>query len=231
MRAVMESSFDLVYLIFAIAIGILMIKDSRKLKNAIERSEYSLFGWMALILGCGDAFHLVPRIFALWTSNGFEVLVAPLGIGKMITSITMTIFYVLLYLVWRKRYGIQGQNALSYTMYGLAALRIILCLFPQNAWTSLNEPLLWGIIRNIPFLIMGIIVIVLYYRSAREHDDRQFHWMWLAVLLSFAFYIPVVLWAGTYSWVGMLMLPKTCMYAWAIWMGYSAMKKSLAAQS
>ena len=40
--------------------------------------------------------------------NGF-VGVTALGIGKLITSITMTAFYVLLYCVWRSRYAVEGR--------------------------------------------------------------------------------------------------------------------------
>ena len=41
-------------------------------------------------------------------------------------------------------------------------------------------------------------------------------WMWLAILLSFAFYLPVVLWSNQNPKVGMLMLPKTCAYLWML---------------
>lgn len=51
---------------------------------------------MAVTLGAGDAFHLIPRAVALCTT-GLDSFTAALGIGKWITSITMTIFYVLLY--------------------------------------------------------------------------------------------------------------------------------------
>ncbi len=43
-------------------------------------------------------------------------------------------------------------------------------------------------------------------------------------LLSFIFYIPVVLWADAYPAVGMLMIPKTCAYVWMVMMGYRAVK-------
>lgn len=49
--------------------------------------------------------------------------------------------------------------------------------------------------------------------------------MWLTIVLSFAFYIPVVLWADAVPAVGMLMIPKTCAYVWAVLMGYFAMKR------
>ena len=49
--------------------------------------------------------------------------------------------------------------------------------------------------------------------------------MWLTIVLSFAFYIPVVLWADTVPVIGMLMIPKTCAYVWTVFIGYTAMKK------
>ena len=165
-----------------------------------------------------------PRAVALCTT-GLENYTAALGIGKLVTSVTMTIFYVLLYYVWRQRYHIQGKNLLTASVYGLAALRIILCLMPQNQWLSANPPLSWGIYRNIPFALLGLVIIVLFYRSAREHQDAAFRWMWLTITLSFGFYIPVVLWADTIPLMGMLMIPKTCAYVWTVSIGYRAMKK------
>ena len=150
---------------------------------------------MAVVLGAGDAFHLIPRAFALCTT-GLENYTAALGLGKCITSITMTVFYVLLYYVWRQRYQVQGQNGLTAAVYDLAGLRIVLCMMPQNRWMSADAPLSWGIWRNIPFALLGLVVIVLFFRSARERGDRAFRWMWLTIVLSFGFYIPVVLWAG-----------------------------------
>ena len=85
--------------------------------------------------------------------------------------------------------------------------------------------LIWGICRNIPFALLGILVIVLFYRSAKEHEDRAFRWMWLTIVLSFGFYIPVVLWADTIPMIGMLMIPKTCAYVWTVLIGYRAMKQ------
>jgi len=217
MQAIVETLFDAVYLISVVTIGITMIVKSR------GNREYQLFGIMAVVLGAGDAFHLVPRALALCTT-GLENFTVPLGAGKFITSITMTIFYVLLYYVWRLRYRVRGRNGLTIAVYLLSALRILLCLFPQNAWLSADAPLSWGIYRNIPFALLGLLIIVLFYRSAREAKDAAFRNMWLTIVLSFAFYIPVVLWADTIPMIGMLMIPKTCAYVWTVLIGYKAMK-------
>lgn len=219
MQAWFETIFDIVYLTLIIWIGVVMVyrNDGRR--------QYSVFGWMAVILGCGDAFHLIPRAIALCTT-GLENFTAVLGIGKLITSITMTVFYVLLYYVWRLRYKVHGQHATTGLVYILAIARIVLCCLPQNEWLSADPPLLWGLLRNIPFALLGAEIIVLYYRSAKEYDDSAFRWMWLAVLLSFCFYIPVVLLAGAWPPIGMLMIPKTIMYIWIVLMGYTAMRKN-----
>lgn len=51
-----------------------------------------------------------------------------------------------------------------------------------------------------------------------------FRWMWLTIVLSFGFNIPVVLWADAIPIIGMLMIPKTCAYVWTVLIGYSAMQ-------
>ncbi len=221
MQAIVETLFDVVYLVSVITIGLVMIRGSR------GNRQFRLFGLMAVVLGAGDSFHLIPRAIALCTT-GLENYTVALGIGKWITSVTMTVFYVLLYYVWRQRYKVQGQAGLTAAVYGLAAVRVALCMMPQNQWLSADAPLSWGIYRNIPFALLGLLVIVLFYRSAKEHNDRAFRFMWLTIVLSFGFYIPVVLWADTVPLIGMLMIPKTCAYVWTVLIGYFAMKKECA---
>ena len=218
MQAIVETLFDAVYLVTVITLGILMIRGSK------GNAQFRLFGLMAVVLGAGDAFHLVPRALALCTT-GLESYTVPLGLGKWITSVTMTVFYVLLYYVWRQRYQIKGRNGLTAAVYALAVARAALCMMPQNQWLSADAPLVWGIYRNIPFALLGLLIIVLFYKSAKEHGDRAFRWMWLTIVLSFGFYIPVVLWADAVPLIGMLMIPKTCAYVWTVLIRYSAMKK------
>jgi len=104
MQAIVETLFDTVYYNLGITIGILMIRKSK------GNRQFTMFGIMAVLLGSGDAFHLVPRALALCTT-GLENFTVQLGLGKWITSVTMTIFYVVLYHIWRERYQIKGHNA------------------------------------------------------------------------------------------------------------------------
>lgn len=218
MQALVETLFDAVYLITVVTLGLRMIRGSR------GNRQFRLFGCMAVVLGAGDAFHLIPRALALCTT-GLDSYTVALGAGKWITSITMTVFYVLLYYVWRYRYRIQGQKTLTAAVYALAGVRILLCMMPQNDWLSAAAPLAWGVYRNIPFALLGALIIVLFYRSAKAANDTAFRWMWLTIVLSFGFYIPVVLWADAVPMIGMLMIPKTCAYVWTVLIGYRAMRR------
>ena len=133
MRAIIETVFDIFYLVTVLTVGIRMIRGSK------DNTQFRLFGLMAVVLGAGDSFHLVPRALALCTT-GLENYAVPLGLGKWITSVTMTVFYVLLYYVWRKRYQIEGQKDLTIAVYALSAVRIVLCMMPQNQWLTNHTP-------------------------------------------------------------------------------------------
>lgn len=222
MQAIMEPIFEIPYLIGVVILGVLTVRRAK------GDRQYILFGIMAIILGCGDAFHLIPRMYALFTAGttALPEHAAALGFGKLVTSITMTVFYVMLYHVWSLRYKVR-KNYLTICVYILALCRVILCLLPQNEWLSQDAPLNFGIYRNIPFVIMGLIIIALYFKKAHEQNDRIFRYMWLAIALSFAFYIPVVLFADAVPMIGMLMIPKTCAYVWIVVMGFRSAGKQI----
>lgn len=219
-QALVETIFDICYLVGVITAGIIMMTKGRD--NPLVKK----FGLMAVLLGAGDSFHLVPRMYALWTS-GLEANAAVLGVGKLITSVTMTVFYLILYYIWRERYNVGERRGLTTTMWGLTAVRIALCLLPQNDWLAYQQPLFWGILRNIPFAIMGILIIILFAQEAKKADDKIFRFIPLAVILSFGFYIPVVLVGSSIPLLGMLMIPKTLAYVWVVLMGWRLYKQSI----
>lgn len=217
-QAMAETVFDVLYLGFAITAGLTMFIKG---KDTLVKKA----GLMAALLGAGDSFHLIPRSYALWTT-GLEANAAALGIGKLITSITMTIFYLILYYVWRDRYQIKGRKSLTVAMWTLSALRIALCMLPQNQWLTYRQPLFFGVLRNIPFAIMGVIIIVIFAQETKKADDAVFRFMPLAVGLSFGFYLPVVLFSGILPIIGMLMIPKTMAYVWIVLMGWKLYRQA-----
>jgi len=208
-----ESTFDIAYLLFAVISGIMIL---RRAKNHTGR----LMGVSALVLGLGDAFHLVPRVLNYFVQADFT---AALGIGKLVTSVTMTLFYVLLYFVWLGYYREKENRGLTYGVLALALVRIALCLFPQNGWLQNSSDMTWGIIRNVPFVLLGAFVCFLYWK--KRDADRVFRFQWLLILLSFLFYIPVAVGAGIVPMLGMLMLPKTVCYVLMICAFWKAVPK------
>ncbi len=195
-----ESAFDTIYLLFALTAGIYILCRRR------DRIG-SLMGFAALILGCGDAFHLVPRVLNYFVDADFT---AWLGIGKLVTSVTMTVFYVLMYRLWINAYKKPETKGLSAAVYVLSTVRVILCALPQNRWLTNDSPVIWGIIRNIPFAALGVIIVCLFFKTRKE--IKTLRPVWLLVTLSFLFYIPVAVAAPLLPILGMLMLPKTVCY-------------------
>jgi hypothetical protein len=193
-----EVAFDAIYLLTALAVGVRALFEAKLLLAA-----------MALVLALGDAFHLVPRMRAALGCGGLEVA---LGFGKLAASVTMTVFYVLLW-----HWGAPRSSfppIWTTAVYMLAAFRVGLSMFPENRWYDDEPPVRWAVARNLPFLLEGLAVAALYYAIAPAVPGVK--WVWLAVLLSFAFYLPVALFAHKNRRFGMLMLPKTVMYLWIL---------------
>ena len=195
-----ESTFDLLYLLFAVVSGCIMLKKAR---SKAERR----MGRAALTLGLGDAFHLIPRVLNYFVAAD---LTAALGVGKLVTSLTMTVFYVYMYYIYVDYYGEKNEKRTITTLYVFTTARIVLCLFPQNGWLQNSSDVTWGVLRNLPFVAMGVMIVLLYYRNRSK--ARRFRFIWLYVALSFLFYIPVATAAGIVPMLGMLMLPKTVCY-------------------
>ena len=118
--------------------------------------------------------------------------------------------------------NLNRPRGLTAGIWVLAACRIILCLFPQNGWLENSSDMTWGIIRNVPFVLLGAVICWLYFRKRKE--NRTFRFMWLYICLSFLFYIPVAVGAGAVPILGMLMLPKTVCYILMILAFLSAVK-------
>ena len=208
LSAYFESLFNILYLSMAFFLGIrILLLDGS--------AQKMLFGIMALILASGDACHLIPRIAAGFSSDRRR-FARSLGYGKMITSVSMTLFYVLLWHIGVSAFSLTGIWHWTLAVYLLAASRIIISVHPQNRWSSDSSPTLWAVFRNIPFLILGGMACILFFLY---RNTVGFEHMWLAILLSFAFYLPVVIWSKKYPPIGMLMLPKSCVYIWILTMG------------
>lgn len=204
-----EAVFNVFYLITALILSIILLTVNS------ENSTRTLAGVMALFLVVGDSFHLVPRIAVIITGREEQMRKA-LGTGKQAASVTMTIFYLLLWQIGLNVFSTGELKFLTFAVYALAAVRIFFCLLPQNKWQERHAPTAWGIARNIPFFLLGAVVAALFFTQKGKYPGLNM--MWAAIALSFVFYLPVVLWSNKNPKVGMLMLLKTCAYLWMLMM-------------
>ena len=207
-----EAIFCIAYLVFDLIAAIVFFV------NANGSQTLLLFGVLTLVLGGGDAFHLVPRVIKAFCGDSPKIEWWS-GLGLMISSITMTVFYVLLFFIWKAVFPqVSYPSALPVLIWVSAAVRIILCLFPQNNWFRTEGNQAWGIYRNLPFAVTGLCLVILFILSGNTGG----YGLWLmsvAIIISFACYFPVVLLAKKKPMIGMLMMPKTIAYIWMISMG------------
>jgi hypothetical protein len=100
-------------------------------------------------------------------------------------------------------------------------VRLVVMVFPQNQWNSSVPPWPWSLIRNVPLMIQGLGVAYLILRDARAAGDRIFQLAGYMILVSYGFYIPVVLFVQRAPMLGMLMIPKTVAYVAIAWLAYT----------
>lgn len=212
MPDVMEAIFDACYLTFDLIAGILFFVFSKG--NAL----FILYGILTLTLCGGDAFHLVPRIIRTGRGSS-EKINRQLGIGLQVSSITMTVFYIILLYIWKLTFPeISSPVAIEAIIWISAVIRIVICFLPQNNWCGKEGNLKLSIIRNAVFAVTGIGVIILYAISGNANGYHMTR-MVAAIIISFGCYLPVTLFSKKMPKIGLLMIPKTCAYIWVIVMG------------
>lgn len=208
----MEAVFDTVYLTFDLVAGILFFVCSQG--NLL----FMLYGILTLTLCGGDAFHLVPRIKRAVRGSS-EKIQRQLGRGLQISSITMTVFYIVLLYIWKLTFPeIHAPAVIEIIIWVSAIVRIVICFLPQNNWLSEEGNMKLSVIRNAVFAVTGIGVIILYAISGNTYDYHMTR-MVAAIIISFGCYLPVTLLSKKMPKVGLLMIPKTCAYIWVIVMG------------
>ena len=154
----MEAIFDTCYLLFDLVVGFIF------LAKANGNMLFTLYGILTLTLCGGDAFHLVPRIISVFKGSN-EKIKRQLGIGLQVSSITMTVFYIILLYIWK-------------------------LTFPTLCGDEGNLKL--SMIRNTVFAVTGMGIIILYAMSGNTGNLHMTR-MVAAIIISFGCYLPVTL--------------------------------------
>jgi hypothetical protein len=216
MRIWMEVIFNSAYLVAIWVLVVLMI-FRRKLASTQYRSLANSFALAFGLLALGDTGHVGFRIAgylrgdlgATFRFAGMDV--TWVGLGALSTAITVTLFYVIMLFIWKQRFD-QRLGWFGGVLLLSVVARFVLMTLPGNAWDSILPPQPWSLIRNIPLMVLGLGVAYLILRDARSAGDRVFRWIGWMILVSYGFYLPVILWVQQVPLIGMLMIPKTLAY-------------------
>jgi len=211
-----EIGFNSLYLI--VVWGLVAAMAGRRSRVAPENQRTASFVmWAFALLALGDTGHVGFRVLAYamgdleFSLSLFSREIGLVGLGGMATAFTVTLFYVLMLYAWRARFD--GEFGwLEYVLLAAGAVRIALLLHPANQWNRVVPPQPWATYRNLPLILLGLGVAYLILRDARAAGDRTFLWIGVMILVSYACYIPVVLFVQQVPLLGMLMIPKTLAY-------------------
>lgn len=225
-----EISFDLIYLtvVWALVERMYSRRNELALKN---RRLAGLFMGAFALLALGDSGHVGFRVlgYAMGdlesTVNVFGRQLGLVGMGAMATAYTVTLFYVLALEAWRERFQ-KKYGWFEFLLLGAAILRLFLMMLPANQWNNTAPPQPWGTIRNLPLILQGLGLAYLILRDARSKNDRTFWWIGISILVSYACYLPVILFVQDVPILGMLMMPKTMAYVVIGFLAYGDLYRS-----
>jgi len=211
-----EIIFNIGYLVVVWGYVIAMTRQRDQVQLE-DRPVADRFRQMFFLLALGDTGHVGFRVLA-YALGGLEakpvvlgVPVSLVGLGALATALTVTVFYVLVLDTWRLRYQ-KVYGAFEYFLLAVTVLRFVIMALPGNQWDSPVPPQPMGLIRNLPLIVLGLGGVFLILRDARRAGDRLFLGVGISILVSYAFYTPVILFVQQIPALGMLMIPKTLAY-------------------
>jgi hypothetical protein len=212
----MEIVFNVAYLIVVWGLVIAMVL--RRASVAPEdRGVARLVRWAFALLALGDTGHVGFRVLA-YASGGLDTQfslfgrqIGLVGIGALCTAITVTLFYVLLLETWRVRFD-RKYGWFEYLLLAATGVRLLLLIPAANQWNSVVPPQPYALYRNLPLILLGLGTAFLILRDAHRAHDRAFAWIGIMILVSYACYLPVILFVQQVPIIGMLMIPKTMAY-------------------
>lgn len=229
MRMWTEITFNIGYLIVIWGLVIAMTRQQTHVAPQ-KRENVRLFTLAFGLLALGDTGHVGFRALGyilgdLETTLTFLGQTATLvGLGALSTAVTVTFFYVIVLLIWRRRFE-KPYGWFGFLLFAAAVVRLILMALPQNQWGRLTPPWPWSLYRNLPLMVQGLGVAYLILRDAGATNDRLFTRVGVLILVSYAFYMPVIFFVRQVPLLGMLMIPKTLAYVGIAWLAYAWMRE------
>ena len=211
----MEISFNIVYLIIIYIFVIFMTSrlDTSQEKNITKRFLLAFF-----LLALGDTGHVGFRVIA-FLNGGLENNSLLVGFGALSTAITITFFYLILLDIWCIEFK-KPKDPIYYGLITVGIIRFVIMAFPQNDWGRVVPVFEWSLLRNIPLMIIGLSVAYFMIRDGLKEQDYRYRNFGLWILVSYLFYLPVILFVQIIPIIGMLMIPKTIAYLVMAWLSF-----------
>ncbi|MBY8992590.1 MAG: hypothetical protein KGD58_17730 [Candidatus Lokiarchaeota archaeon] len=208
-QAMMEITFNVIYLIYICVIVILMSKNMNKVNQEELRAAKRIrLAFLALFIG--DLGHVGARLIAFFSGEG-EMNYVILGIGTLFEMVGLIFLFMIFTDAWRVQFN-HPKILLYKVLIGIGIIGLIIYVFPQNQWIAQSAPYEWLVIRNIPWLIQGIALSLLIYRDAKAVDDKKLVRIGIYIFISYFFYMPVIFFGEIAPMLGMLMIIGTVVY-------------------
>jgi len=222
--ALFETIFDVAYLLVIWGLIILMTNKMSQVHEQ-DLTTAKRIRLAFILLAAGDTGHVGFRVVAQvlgLMEKPIQVFGEPMnliGIGMMTTAFTVTMFYMVFVFVWQAR-NHEGNNWLTTLLLAIGIVRIVFMALPANQWGNVVPPQPIGIYRNLFLILQGVGLLVLLFRSAVRKNDTLFLTIAWMIVVSFVFYLPVILFAQKVPMIGMLMIPKTLAYLAVAFIAY-----------
>lgn len=230
-RMWVEIGFNITYLIIVWSLVGVMLRRFTQVSQSNQKAA-RLVIWAFGLLALGDTGHVGFRVVAYALGNietriNFTGLSLGLvGLGALSTAITVTFFYMLILFLWQDRFN-KKIHWFGILLLVAGVVRLILMTFPANAWDSVVPPQPWSTWRNIPLMVQGFGAAYLILRDSIRVKDKPFQWIGIMILVSYACYLPVVLWVQQQPMLGMLMIPKTMAYIVIGFIAYNSLYRQI----
>lgn len=215
MHSVIKSSFYIIFILFSLGVGTHLLLSSKG--NRLKK----ILGFMLVFLGIGEGFHIVPRLLEIFSSeiNKYQSLIET---GRFISSITILLFYLILYKFWSMFYEKEISKNRMYIVLLIAVIGVVLSIIFKD-----NTDYLTVTLRNMPLLALGLVVIIKFKKESLFKAGKSFKYLWLALLLSLVFTISFELLSTNFELFIILMMPKSLMFIWVVYMIFDASRKDL----
>lgn len=230
-RMWVEIGFNITYLIVVWSLVIVMTRRFA-LVSPNDQKAARLVIWAFGLLALGDTGHVGFRVVA-YALGDIETRInlagsslGLVGLGALSTAITVTFFYMLILFLWQVRFN-KKIDWFAILLLAAGVIRLILMTFPTNAWDSVVPPQPWSTWRNIPLMVQGLGVAYLILRDGARAKDKSFQWIGAMILVSYACYLPVILWVKQQPMLGMLMIPKTLAYVAIGFIAYNSLYRQI----